>query len=64
MNEWKPIETAPKDGTRVLVLHEEGFAVVAFKRRTAWRVTWRFEKLHGRPTHWMPIPDPPGGESC
>lgn len=73
--EWQPIETAPRDGTLVNVwLGEADAEDVAFycipgtRLSTGW--TWRQGKLRPamgmwmpvvtvRPTHWMPLPDPP-----
>lgn len=70
--EWQPIETAPKDGTRILVW-DNG----------CWPARWLEEAEHGHgelgpgwqifeceldvwyalcadnPTHWMPLPEPP-----
>lgn len=70
MSEWKPIETAPKDGTEVLLLLEESSryysgCVVSYFDGGEWR-----DPLHeddaelshsgcGKPTHWMPLPTPP-----
>jgi hypothetical protein len=67
--QWQlqPIETAPKDGTRVLVTHEkEGwFYVAAFKLQwsdlvrgdmTTW---WAWQNMRLDPTHWIPLPNPP-----
>jgi hypothetical protein len=60
---WQAIGSAPKDGTRVL-LHPgpKGYSVVG--RRSLTNGWW--EALPGkyqiRPTHWMPLPDPPEPE--
>jgi len=74
---WQPIETAPKDGTPVLVWADAAGWSGNFARMCAcyhqhqWRVygpvlgepragnvTWQwFGEV--RPTHWMPLPDPP-----
>ena len=64
--EWEPIETAPKDGTRVLLydrfMREQDFAVFVGRwvmglHGAGWYATpGAFSK---RPTHWMPIPKPP-----
>lgn len=59
--EWQPIETAPKDGTPVLLYAtprmEVGYWNVAVTDVgiTGWypSMYWR------RPTHWMPLPEPP-----
>ena len=62
--EWQPIETAPMDGTRVLVT--AGFMVVdAYFRRGDW---WLYEcgddwySVTINPTNWMPLPEPPTTE--
>ena len=60
MTAWKPIETAPRDGTRILILHEERFVVTAFSSgEVCWRESWSRELIHGKQTHWMPIPEFP-----
>lgn len=74
MNEWLPIETAPKDGTRIIVVFPNGR--VDFDRwekkeefsngvlthsREGFVGVW-LSSVIGRapdPTHWMPIPEGP-----
>lgn len=68
---WQPIETAPKDGTFVLLLEEDGDPVIgAFvdfkgKEPSGYHNGW-FDNISGQyeitPTHWMPLPDPPTAE--
>lgn len=58
MSEWKPIETAPKDGRRlILILTPSKFPQIAYSN-TWWTAGFSVEK----PTHWMPIPDLPEAE--
>jgi ABC-type phosphonate transport system ATPase subunit len=67
VSEWQPIETAPKDGTRLLVacVGECGtrWMYVAWNKKRHWRLmetkTGSFMEVHDTPTHWMPLPDPP-----
>ena len=61
MNEWQPIEAAPKDGTEFVGYWE--FAITdGVPQWMAGRAWWddgrfRFESLkHGPPTHWTPAP--------
>jgi hypothetical protein len=68
MKEWHPIETAPKDGTLVL-LHPSGHWTADVNSDCEvgyWDVDceeWiaagsRADDYTG-PTHWMPLPEPP-----
>lgn len=60
---WRPIESAPKDGTDVLIckVYDDGsvsdFEIAGWDDELEW---------HGlqditldKPTHWMPLPSPP-----
>ncbi len=65
MSEWQPIETAPKDGSIVILgCAHPGFRPVA----VCWaqdKVRWEWPMSNGRPlkhydpTHWQPLPAPP-----
>lgn len=58
---WRAIETAPKDGTEILV-HDgdpDGGAVVAFWQSGIWLVSWGPEQYR-EPLVWHPIPAMPG----
>jgi len=57
---WQPIETAPKDGTSVLV-YDEGIIVISHwigesDDMLGW---WDNGIMDPSPTHWMPLPEPP-----
>lgn len=58
MTEWQPIETAPKDGTPILVCDKGPYAYVAewFQHSRTWIGA---DKMYWEPTHWMPLPEPP-----
>lgn len=63
MSEWKPIETAPKDGSPVLAFfgprHIEGVfwddAPGVWCFYSDGDITFPYKQ----PTHWMPLPEPP-----
>jgi len=57
-HQWRPIETAPKDGTYVLSWDpvEIGFLEVIQWKPWGWE-TASFDSI--APTHWMPLPEPP-----
>lgn len=64
---WRPIETAPRDGTRVLV-HQGGWVGEASFQDdlNEWWRPWGLiaaAELSGveplNPTDWMPLPEPP-----
>jgi len=66
-DEWQPIETAPKDGTEVIVVRS-GFKVTVgwFDKKSGWTNPTRAisedydQEMGGyEPTHWMPLPKPP-----
>lgn len=67
MSNWKPIETAPKDGTEVLLYWPlEGLGDLHSKIKIgswhsdAWGWQDRFCRSYtDAPTHWQPLPDPP-----
>jgi hypothetical protein len=57
MTEWQPIETAPKDGTEVLLTNGE------YKRAGYWATrinAWSIDMVPPikAPTHWAPLPEP------
>lgn len=70
---WRPIETAPRDGTRILVTN--GFGVWFAEWRPVAPSGFRFADpwfstmlnhnhiseahRHKAPTHWQPLPEPP-----
>ena len=63
---WQPIETAPKDGTRVLLCWFDD--IIAPIIHVGWNLGGgrRWQDTHhwlhndgSWPTHWMPLHDPP-----
>lgn len=67
MSDWQPIETAPKDGTRVLVHVPPYGPFTAHNRfhsfleaRDRWHVAGLLNDA--QPTHWQPLPAPPADE--
>lgn len=59
MSEWQEIETAPKDGTEILAWNGETCLCVVF-HDGAWVENYDYAELVEIPTHWMPLPKPPG----
>jgi hypothetical protein len=75
---WQPIETAPKDGTAILVYGADPcvyaddygcrapYFVAYWDNSDTDEPIWRYASYDGgyygacyKPTHWMPLPDPP-----
>jgi hypothetical protein len=56
---WQPIETAPKDGTRILACNADEraeYIIVGYFRGAHFTDgQWPMIPV----THWMPLPDPP-----
>lgn len=61
LSEWRPIETAPKDGTWIMCKVEPAHhgwedCIVLRYRGNEWG---RPGMVGYKPTHWMPLPKPP-----
>ena len=64
MNEWMPIESAPKDGTPVLLASAAGAIWWARWKRIGPRAGERWESfglgaVPFHPTHWFQVSEPP-----
>lgn len=64
--QWRPIETAPKDGTPLLLLWPDAAEKMAVMWWDDYCGGWMgyYDGINpGRmpPTHWMPLPPPPKG---
>ncbi len=57
---WQPIETAPKDGSEVLVWGTS-HVYLAWFENGEWWISHRAH-VHAPVTHWMPLPAPPSDE--
>lgn len=65
MAEWQPIETAPKSG-RFLVYVPDGalHRIMPAHYESNFRIIGdHFAYDQRKPTHWMPLPDPPAPEA-
>lgn len=66
MGEWQPIETAPKDGTDIVVgcgpWHDPLYGIACWDGALeGWQI-WFTDKVVDWPSHWMPLPPSPGKE--
>jgi hypothetical protein len=70
---WRPIDTAPTDGTEVLILSPSlGLVLCRYSAcdeasrddgfPSSWVTTWSGERLARNPSHWMPVPPKPAKE--
>jgi hypothetical protein len=60
VSEWQPIDTAPKDGDRILIFGKWD-GVVSARWIGEPHNIWLIEpgSVARDPTHWMPLPEPP-----
>ena len=64
-DEWRPIGTAPTDGTALLLWQpgtRNGYAVVGCYDVISANWVDNMEWLSLAPTHWRPLPEPPQQE--
>lgn len=57
---WQPIDTAPHDGTALLLFHPEWDTLLVglhYAETAGWQSSCG--DLLDEPTHWMPLPPPP-----
>ncbi len=71
LREWRPIETAPKDGTEIILTgrYSRTAGPAIHNREYVMRVTtgyWSANRwqtgnfgMWEEPTHWKPLPEPP-----
>lgn len=58
---WRPIEEAPKDGSRVLLVRDDNPTMhTAFFRDGRWDCGGYY--YFNKPASWMPLPSPPKAE--
>jgi hypothetical protein len=67
---WQRIETAPRDGTYVLVCtvydnpEDADYEVAQWVERHGLTARWWNNEFDLKPTHWMPLPGPPKMEEA
>lgn len=65
---WRPVETAPKDGSSVILRSRGGHIADGYWLQAAFNGcgAWIWPYVHSEPAHWMPLPAAPdalSGES-
>lgn len=58
---WRDVRTdpPPMDGTAVICFFTHEGTLICKWRSGGWRDVWLGDLLYERPTHWMPLPEPP-----
>ena len=60
MTVWQPIETAPKDGSFILMATPKGRIADGFWSPVYGVWSWPYVMVE--PTHWRPLPELPGAQ--
>jgi hypothetical protein len=61
---WHPIETAPKDGTQLLLWCNRQIVSGYWNQGSVFHMPhWGRPQYTDEPTYWMPLPDPPAASS-
>ena len=66
MSDWQPIDSAPRDGTEVLLWYEDYLGTKDFVVSGHWLIdvpsyeeTWEHSCGFGDADMWMPLPEAP-----
>ena len=64
---WRTIESAPKDGARILLNDsQEGIVIAYYSIKKEWIISDCADPYYREeafcPSHWMPLPEPPRSE--
>lgn len=59
--QWQPIETAPRDGTEIVILTDIGESFVAYfgTATKKWHEVFADNIIREQAAHWMPLPPEP-----
>jgi hypothetical protein len=59
--DWQPMETAPKDGSLVMLFQDGQINVAYWRTDSKVGPVWCTPDSHAmyKPTYWMPLPLPP-----
>lgn len=58
--QWMPIDSAPRDGTVVIVYRTEFKGYIPRIGEDYYKDNkWTHSNIYYQPTHWMPLPSPP-----
>ncbi len=59
---WQPIETAPKDGTKILAANDHDYYIAEWSTNANGSFNWNNTEYTFTPAHWLPLeplPAPP-----
>jgi hypothetical protein len=63
VQDWQPIETAPKGMAIEILLYQAGWSKTGIAHGYwdgwCWQICWDAPNVHLNPTHWMPLPEVP-----